>query len=77
MLTRPLDPFDQPRRVLGIRLERFDRPEKPDGPSPRIEVGLFNASDALGGVGGCFWVSYAARRVGNRWTVERVSRFDP
>jgi hypothetical protein len=80
LLKLPLDPFEHPRHVLGITLQKFDlrAPNaddqlQPDGP---ILVTIRNVGGAGGVIGSCL-VSYAARRVGKRWTVEFRGAVDP
>jgi hypothetical protein len=69
------DPFDDQRRVLGVRLDKFDLKEKAATPfqSP-IEICLFNAGGSANGqvIGGCT-VRYEPKRIGKRWTVELVT----
>lgn len=66
------DPFGEQRRVLGIRLDKFDLKQKTSQPfDTPIEVTLFNAGgSANGGAIGACHVYYEPKRVGKRWTVE-------
>jgi hypothetical protein len=73
------DPFVSQRRVLGIRIDKFDLIQKKVDPMDApIEVCLFNAGgNANGGViGGCS-VYYVPKRVGKHWTAECTGWFDP
>jgi hypothetical protein len=73
-VVRP-DPFIHQRRVLGIRIDKFDLKQKQwaaehDGP---IGVSLLNAGGGINGpVMGACRVYYAPKRVGNRWMVELI-----
>jgi hypothetical protein len=73
------DPFVNPRRILGIRIHKFELKQKKDKDSDGpIEVCLFNAGGSANGgvIGGCL-VYYVPKRVGTRWTVECVGILDP
>jgi hypothetical protein len=73
------DPFANSRRVLGIRLDKFDlKQKKVDFFNAPIEVCLFNAGGSANGavIGGCT-VYYVPKRIATRWTVEYVRIFDP
>jgi hypothetical protein len=72
------DPFKDSRRVLGIRLDKFNPKERAtifDGP---IHVCLFNAGGSANGgvIGGCT-VTYEPKRKGKHWTVKMISAVDP
>jgi len=72
LVEAPEDPFANPRRVLGIRLDKFDlKQRKSDLFDTPITVCLFNAGGTANGAvtNGCF-VYYLPNRVGKRWTVE-------
>jgi hypothetical protein len=74
-----LDPFQEQRRVLGIRLDKFDLKEKKSDPfEGPIEVCLFNAGGSANGavIGGCS-VYYQPQRAGKRWTVKLLGFRDP
>jgi hypothetical protein len=79
LVTTPADPFDHPRRILGIRLDRFDLdPKKLDAQKASIEITILNAGGgANGNVIGACCITYVPRRVGHRWVVERLDVFDP
>jgi hypothetical protein len=68
------DPFATRRRVLGIRLDKFDLKQKESDPNAPIEICLFDAGGTT--IGG-YWVSYTAKRVGMKWVVECFERLDP
>jgi hypothetical protein len=73
------DPFADQRRILGIRLDKFDLKQgKTDLFDAPIEVCLFNAGGSANGavIGGCT-VYYVPKRVGKRWTVECTGTLDP
>src|SRR5262249_21290360 len=73
------DPFVNSRRVLGIRLDKFDLKQKKAALfNAPIEVSLHNAGGSANGavIGGCL-VYYVPKRVGKRWTVECVGMLDP
>jgi hypothetical protein len=73
------DPFVPSRRVLGIRIDKFDLKQKSSGFfNAPIEICLFNAGGSANGgvIGGCS-VYYAPKRVGKRWTVECEGLMDP
>jgi hypothetical protein len=73
------DPFSEHRRLLGIRLDKFDLKEKKSHPfEGPIEICLFNAGgNANGGIiGGCS-IYYRPRRDGQRWTVDFLGERDP
>jgi hypothetical protein len=73
------DPFLDGRRVLGIRLDKFELKDGTTGPfDASIEVCVFNAGGRANGavIGGCS-VSYRPKRVGKHWTVEQIRIFDP
>jgi hypothetical protein len=73
------DPFAEERRVLGIRLDKFDlKQKKADVLDAPVHVVLCNAGgDANGAViGGC-QVYYLPHRAGKGWTVELVGINDP
>lgn len=63
-----------PRRVLGMRLDKFDLKQQ----KPPIEVSIVNAGGSANGgvIGGCS-VYFVPKRVGNRWTVEFNGLIDP
>jgi hypothetical protein len=67
-----VDPFDHPRRVLGIRIDKFDLQQKEnDFMDTPIEICLFNAGGwANGGVMGGCTLYYIPKRVGMDWKVE-------
>jgi hypothetical protein len=71
------DPFGNQRRVLAIRLDKFDLKAKSEEEWP-IEVCLYNTGGTANGavIGGCT-VYYVPKRVGDRWTVECGGLFDP
>lgn len=73
------DPFVRQRRVLGVRLDRFDLAKKPGGlfDTP-IEVCVLNVGGSADGgvIGGCS-VYYVPKRVGKGWTVELQGIHDP
>ena len=74
-LVQP-DPFGNQRRILGIRIDKFDLNQiKREHP---IEVSLFNAGGSANGavIGGCL-VYYSPKRMGNRWVVECLGLLDP
>jgi hypothetical protein len=75
----PPDPFVVRRRVLGIRLDKFDLGQQQEGLfNTPIEVCLCNAGgDANGPVIGCCSVYYSLKRVGERWTVQCCQILDP
>jgi hypothetical protein len=66
------DPFVNQRRVLGIRIDKFDLAQKKAYlmNSP-IHICIFNAGGSANGsvIGGCS-VFYVPKRVGKHWTVE-------
>jgi hypothetical protein len=67
-----VDPFDNPRRVLGVRIDKFDLTQKEiDFQDTPIDICLFNAGGwANGGmIGGCT-LHYIPKRVGMDWKVE-------
>jgi hypothetical protein len=73
------DPFARQRRVLGVRLDKFDLKQTKAGPTDApVIVCVCNAlSDASGAdLGGCL-VHYVPRRDGKRWTVSRTRVLDP
>jgi hypothetical protein len=73
------DPFKDGRRVLGIRLDKFNLKEKATDPrSSPIEVCLYNAGGSANGevIGSCT-AYYSVRRVGKRWTVSLDAIIDP
>jgi hypothetical protein len=73
------DPFQEQRRILAIRLDKFDLKAKKSGPlEGPIEVCLFNAGgDANGAViGGCS-VYYEPKRKGKGWIVDCLGVLDP
>jgi hypothetical protein len=73
------DPFVNGRRVLGVRVDKFDLNDKETAPfRTPIEVCLFNAGGSANGgvIGGCT-VYYVPKRVDKRWTVEYAGCFDP
>jgi hypothetical protein len=73
----PQDPFVNPRRILGIRLNKFDlKQKKADLGDAPIEISLINAGGSANGavIGGC-QVYYEPKRVNIRWTVECVGVF--
>jgi hypothetical protein len=75
----PSDPFNEQRRVLGIRLDKFDLKDPKSGPlEGPIEICLFNTGGGANGwvIGGCS-VYYRPRRDGKRWTVECLGLIDP
>jgi hypothetical protein len=67
------------RRVLGVRLDKFDLKQKKaelfDTP---IKVSLLNAGGTANGavIGGCT-VYYVPKRGGKHWIVEYTATFDP
>lgn len=73
------DPFVNHRRVLAIRVDKFDLKQKKselfDTP---IEVCVFNGGGSANGavIGGCS-VYYTPKRVNKRWTVECAGLLDP
>jgi hypothetical protein len=73
------DPFGNQRKVLGIRLDKFDlKQKKVDLLDTPIEICLFNTGGTANGavIGGCS-VYYVPKRVGDRWTVECYGTLDP
>jgi hypothetical protein len=76
--VRP-DPFANRRRILGIRLDRFELKPGKSGPHDEsIQVCVFNAGgDANGGVIGSCTVYYGLKRVGKHWAVEYAGLLDP
>lgn len=83
-----LDPFKDQRRVLGIRLDKFDLTEKPTPFSGPIKVSLFNGGGSAFGLvidSSVYYapqrigssVYYAPKRIGKRWTVEFLGLLDP
>jgi hypothetical protein len=79
LVTAKFDPFANGRRVLGIRLDKFDLKEKKsdlfEGP---IQICLCNSGGTANGavIGGCLaW--YSAKREGKKWIVEFESSLDP
>jgi hypothetical protein len=73
------DPFVNGRRVLGIRLDKFDlKQKKADLSNAPLEICIINAGGSANGavIGGCL-VYYAPKREGDRWTVECVGAIDP
>jgi hypothetical protein len=70
-----LDPFDRPRRVLGIRIEKFDLTQKEiDFGDTPVEICLFEAGgEPIGfALRGCT-LHYIPKRVGMEWKVECAS----
>ena len=73
------DPFVNQRRILGIRLDKFDlKQKKAELFNSPIEVCLFNAGGSANGAvfGGCS-VYYSPKRIGQRWAVELLGVNDP
>jgi len=75
LLQGPPDPFTMPRRILGIRLDKFDLKQKiGNGLDAPIQVCITSAANDV--LGGCL-LSYIPKRVGNRWTVQCIGGLDP
>ena len=73
------DPFVEQRRLLGIRIDKFDLKGKAEGLlSGPIEICVYNAGGSANGgvIGGCS-IYYVPKRVGKRWTVECQGLLDP
>jgi hypothetical protein len=73
------DPFVNGRRVLGIRIDKFDLKQRKVGTQDTpIQVCVFNTGGSANGavIGGCT-VYYAPKRVGKRWAVEYDGLLDP
>jgi hypothetical protein len=66
-------------RLVGIGLEKFE-PAKTKGGQDQalIKVTVSNAGGSLNGavIGACY-LTYIARRQGDRWVIECTSNFDP
>jgi hypothetical protein len=79
LVKPPLNPFENPRRILGIRIDKFDLKQTKWGiHDAPIEVCVFNAGGTANGsvIGGCT-LYYIPKRVGKRWTVELTEQSDP
>jgi hypothetical protein len=72
------NPFVNGRRVLGIRIDKFDLEAKPKLFDTPVEVCVFNAGGSANGgvIGGCT-IYYIPKRVGKRWKVEYSALLDP
>ena len=73
------DPFVNSRRVLGIRLDKFDLKQKKRVMfDSAIEICLFNAGGSANGdvTGGCS-VYYNPKQVSGKWAVEFEGLRDP
>jgi hypothetical protein len=73
------DPFANGRRILGIRLDKFELKHGKSGLFDEpVQVCLVNAGGSANGavIGGCT-VYYGLKRVGKHWVVEFAGLLDP